>query len=62
MHAADDAVGLEHEIAARRRRDRGGIIGEPVSAGMFGERLEIARDQAIFAGFRCVLFVHRLLK
>ena len=26
MHAADDAVGREHEIAARGRRDRGGIV------------------------------------
>ena len=34
MHAADDAVGGEHEIAARRRRDRCGIVDQPEGAGM----------------------------
>ena len=48
MHAADDGVGLEHQIAARRRRDEGGIVGQAERARMGRERLEIARDQTIF--------------
>ncbi len=52
MHAADDAVGGEHEIAARGRRDRGGVVGEPEGAGMLGDRREIARDQTILAETR----------
>ncbi len=58
MHAADDGVGLEHQIASRRRRDRRGVVNEPERARMFGERLEIARDQAILAQFDCVLLAH----
>ena len=33
MHAADNRVGLEHQIAARRRRDEGGIVGQAERAG-----------------------------
>ena len=60
MHAADDAVGLEHEIAPRRRRNRGGIVGETERTGMGGDRPEIGRDQAVLAGF-LVQFRHALL-
>jgi hypothetical protein len=28
MHPGDDAVGFKNEIASRRRRQHGGIIGE----------------------------------
>ena len=48
MHAADDGVGLEHQIAARRRREKGGIVGQAERAGMGRERLEETRDQAVF--------------
>ena len=47
MHAADNGVGLEHQVAARGRRDEGGIVGEAERARMGGERLEEARDQTI---------------
>jgi len=59
MHAADDPIGLEHEIATRGRRDRRGVVAKPQGAGMFGERGEIARDQALLAGLRCALLAHR---
>ena len=52
VHAGNDAVGRQHKIAARRRRDHGGIIGEAEGARMRGERPEIARDQALFGRFR----------
>ena len=50
MHAADDGVGLEHEIAAGRRLDEGGIVGQAERAGMDGERREVARDQSVLGG------------
>src|SRR5262249_3848454 len=56
MHAADDAVGLEYEVAAGRRLDHRGIVAEPERARMFRERREVARDQPLLAGF---LFAHR---
>ena len=40
----------EHEIAARGRLDRRGIVKQTEGAGMLGERAEIALDQAILAG------------
>ncbi len=49
MHPADDAVGGQHEIASRRRRDDGGVIGETQGAGMGRDRPEIRRDQAVLA-------------
>ena len=42
MHAGDDAVGREHEIAARRRRDHGGIVDQAERARMRRERAKIA--------------------
>ena len=48
MHAADDGVGLEHQVAARRRLDEGGIVGKAERARMGRDRLEIARDQTVF--------------
>ena len=57
MHAADDAVGLEHEIAPRRRRNGGGIVGEAERTGMGGDRPEIRRDQAVLARL-LVMFRH----
>jgi len=59
LHAADDSIGLEYEIATRRRRDRGRIVGEPKGAGMFGKWLEIARDETLLAGLRCAVSAHR---
>ncbi len=50
MDAADDAVGLEHEIAPRRRRNRCGIVGEPERARMRRDRPEVSGDQMIFGG------------
>ena len=50
MHAADDSVGLEHEIAAGRRLDEGGIVGQAERAGMDGDRREVARDQFVLGG------------
>ena len=47
MHATHDGVGLEHEIAAGWRRQHGAIVAQPEGARMLGERLEMARDQAI---------------
>ena len=47
MHAGDQAIGLEHEVVARRRRDRRGIVGKAERAGMLRERLEVARDQTV---------------
>ena len=52
VHAGNDAVGREHQIASRRRRDRGRVVGEAERARMGRERPEIARDQAIFGRFR----------
>ena len=52
MHAADDGVGREHQIVARRRREQGGIVDQTERAGMARERLEVPRDQAVFAGTR----------
>ena len=47
MYATDDRVGLEHEIASRRRREKCGVVGQPKRAGMGRERLKETRDQAI---------------
>ena len=59
MHSGDDAVGLEHEVATRGRRDCRGIIEQAEGAWMGGERLEIARDEAILAGLGCLRFFHQ---
>ncbi len=59
MHATDDPVGLEHEIATGRRRDHRGVVGEPEGAGMLGERREIACDQPLLAGLRRAVLAHR---
>jgi hypothetical protein len=50
MHTADKAVGLEHDITARRRHQRSGIINKPKGSRMLCQRAEVARDQALFAG------------
>ncbi len=47
MHAADDGIRFENQIATRRRREKCGIVRQPQRAGMRGERLEETRDQAI---------------
>ena len=61
MHAGNDAVGFQHEIAARRRRQLGGVINKTQGAGMGRDRAQIARDQAFLGRFRCVWHrsVHR---
>ena len=51
MHAADDGVGREHQIAARRRRDEGGVVGQTQRARMRRQRREVARDQTILGRF-----------
>ena len=51
MHAGNDAVGRQHEIAARRRRHDGGVVDQTESAGMRRERPKIARDQALLGRF-----------
>ena len=51
MHADNDAVGGQHDVASRRRRNDGGVIDQAERAGMLGQRPEIARDQAVFGGF-----------
>jgi len=56
MHATDNAVGLEYEVAAGRRLDHRGIVAEPEGAGMFRERREVAPDQPLLAG---LLLVYR---
>ena len=50
MHAADNRIGLEHQVAARRRLDEGGIVGQAQRARMGRDRLEEARDQTVFTG------------
>ena len=47
MHAADDGIGLEHEIAAGRRRQDRGVIRKTERARMRRKRTKIARDQPI---------------
>ena len=47
MHAGDDAVGGQHQIAAGRRRHDGGVVAKTERARRRGERTEIARDQAL---------------
>ena len=48
MHIADDRVGLEHQIAAGRRCQRGAVIDEPKRARMGRKRPEITGDQTVF--------------
>ncbi len=50
MHAADNGVGLEHQIAAGRRLDEGSVVAKTKRAGMRRDRREEFRDQAIFGG------------
>ncbi len=47
MHAGNDAVGGQNQIAAGRRRDCRRVIAEPEGAGMRRQRTEVARDQAL---------------
>src|ERR1700754_2653891 len=49
MHAFDDGVGGDDEVAGGRFQDRG-IVGQIEGAGIGGERTEIARDQGVFTG------------
>src|SRR5690242_4051874 len=55
MHAADEPVGGQHEIAVRRRRESGRIVGKAKRAGMCRERREEARDQPVLG--RASVFV-----
>ena len=50
VDAADDGVGLEHDVAARRRGEESRVVGERQRARMGRDRLEEARDQAVFGG------------
>ena len=47
MHAGDDAVGRQHEVAAGRRREDCRVVAEAKSARMRRQRPEIAGDQAL---------------
>ena len=58
MHPGDNAVGLEHEVAIGRRRECRGIIEQTEGSGMGGERFEVARDEPVLAGLRCLRFLH----
>ena len=59
MHAANDAVCLEHNVAAGRRLEDGGIVQEREGSGMRRQRPEIARDQVILARSGLLLIRHR---
>ena len=50
MHAADDGVGLQHDLMAGRHRQHRRIVGQPERAGMPRQRLEMAGDQPVFGG------------
>ena len=50
MHAADDGIGLEHDIAAGWRHQDRGVIGKAERARMRCERTKITRDQPILRG------------
>ena len=52
MHAFDDGVGRHHDVVAAALQDRG-VVVETERAGIGRERLEIARDQGVFAGWTC---------
>ena len=47
MHAADDGVGFQHQLVARRRHQHRGIVDQSERAGMRRQRLEVARDQPV---------------
>jgi hypothetical protein len=51
MHANNNAVGGQHDVASGRRRNDGGVVDQAEGAGMLGQRPEIARDQAILGRF-----------
>ena len=38
MHAADDGVGLEHQLVAGRRREHGRVVDQPERARMARQR------------------------
>ena len=54
MHAGDDAVGRQHQIASGRRRQPAASSARPQRARIRGQRAEIARDQAFLGQFICV--------
>ena len=54
MHAGDDAVGGEDEIASGRRRHDRGVVDKTEGARRRSERAEIARDQAVLGRIHCV--------
>ena len=49
MHAFDDGVGGHHDLVAGGLQDRR-VIDQTERTGIGRERLEIARDQGVFAG------------
>src|SRR5262249_36153452 len=55
VHAADDRVGGDDEIAVRRRGEYGRVIAEGERAWMARQRPEVARDQPLFGGLAFVL-------
>ena len=52
MHAGNDAVGCQDQIASGRRREHGRVIDQTQRAGMGRERTQIACDQTFLGGFR----------
>ena len=52
MHAGDDAIGGENDIAAGWRRERGSIVDQPEGAGRGRQRAEVTRYQSVFGRFR----------
>jgi len=50
MHAADEPVGLEHQVAAGGRLERGGIVEKSQGCRMLRQSAEVAHDQVFLAG------------
>ena len=50
MDPLHDRIGLEHEIAARRRDESSNVVKQPEGSGMFRQRAKIARNPTLFAG------------
>jgi hypothetical protein len=50
MHAADEPIRLEHQIAAGGRLQRSGVIEKSQGRRMLRQRTEVARDQTFLPG------------
>ena len=61
MHAANDAIGLEHDVAARRWSNDCGVIHERKGAGVLCKRSEIFCDEAVLTGLLNMWFAYSWL-